>query len=296
MVHSEDMLRSVNVRHLVTKPAHAVLRRLGYEVRRRDAPEPFPVDYDQATIDLFHEVEPFTLTSHERVNALRASVEYVVAGGIDGAFVECGVWRGGSMLAIAKTLLAQGVHDRDLYLFDTFTTMPPPGNEDVDVWGNQAADFYDAALAHPGFSYLPMESVRELLLRAGYPDEHLHFVPGLVEDTIPASAPDQIALCRLDTDWYVSTKHEMEYLFPRISEGGVLILDDYGHFMGAKRAVDEYLHSIGDGVLLNRIDFTGRLAVVTAHVRDRATRRSHVRSPRTHRQERVASTSPSPSM
>jgi hypothetical protein len=260
----------VKTRQVVGRPARAILRRLGYEVQRRNGGEPFPVDYDRATIDLFEEVEPFTLTSHERVNALRAAVTYLVEGGIEGAFVECGVWRGGSMLAVAKTLVSIGAVDRDLYLFDTFTTMPPPGEEDVDAWGNRAADFYDEALAHPGFSYLPMERVRELLLLAGYPNERLHFVPGLVEETIPAHAPDRIALCRLDTDWYGSTKHEMEQLFPRIAEGGVLIVDDYGQFLGAKQAVDEYLSAIGGGVLLNRIDYTGRLAVVTADVQRRA--------------------------
>jgi hypothetical protein len=293
MVHSGDMLRFVKAKQLVGRPTRAVLRRLGYEVHRRDGAELFPVDYDQATIELFQHVEPFTLTSHERIHALRAAVRYLVEAGVEGAFLECGVWRGGSMLAVARTLVSMGAVDRDLYLFDTFTTMPPPGEEDVDVWGNRAADFYDEALAHPGFSYLPMERVRELLVRTGYPDERLHFVAGLVEDTIPDHAPDQIALCRLDTDWYESTQHEMEHLFPRIAEGGVLIVDDYGQFMGAKHAVDEYLDSIGNGVLLNRIDFTGRLAVVTADVRSRALHRSRLGHARP-RRARVATIEPSP--
>jgi hypothetical protein len=247
-----------------------MLGRFGYELTRRDAAEEFPVDYDDAVKELYRSVQPYTLTSHERVNALRSAVRYVVESDIPGAFVECGVWRGGSMLAVARTLIAGGVTDRDLYLFDTFTTMPFPGEEDVDVLGNRAADFYDAAVAAPAFSYLTMDQVRELLVGAGYPEERLHFVPGMVEETIPESLPETLALCRLDTDWYQSTKHEMEHMFWRISEGGVLIVDDYGHFMGAKKAVDEYLSAIGGGVLLNRIDFTGRLAVMTADAKRRA--------------------------
>src|SRR3546814_10675140 len=85
----------------------------------------------------------------------------------------------------------------------------------------------------------------------------------MVEDTIPAQAPEPIAMCRLDTDWYASTAHEMEHLWPRISSGGALLIDDYGHFMGATKAVDEYIADHRLPVLLNRIDFTGRLVVKT---------------------------------
>ena len=282
----------MNTRHLLGRPARAALRRLGYDIVQRDRPKPFPVDYDRATVDLFQEVEPFTLTSHERINALRSAVAYLIEANVGGAFVECGVWRGGSMLAVAKTLVAMGATDRDLYLFDTFTTMPPPGEQDVDVWGNRAADFYDEALAHPGFSYLPMERVRELLVGVGYPPDRLHFVPGMVEETIPEHAPAEIALCRLDTDWYGSTRHEMEHLFPRIGEGGVLLVDDYGQFMGAQQAVDEYLDAIGGGVLLNRIDFTGRLVVVTADAQLRARRRVELARPEPRRGP-VSTTAPS---
>ncbi len=262
------------MRRLLGRPLRAGLRRLGYELRRVDASNSFPVDYDPETIELCRAVRPYTLTSHERVSALRRAVIYVIEAGVAGAFVECGVWRGGSMLAVAKTLVSLGVADRDLYLFDTFTTMPRPGEEDVDVLGNRALDLYDREIDNPAFAYLPMEDVRSLLEATGYPADRLHFVPGMVEETIPEHAPPQVALCRLDTDFYSSTRHEMEHLFWRISEGGVLIVDDYGHFLGAKQAVDEYLAAIGGGVLLDRIDFTGRLAVVTAAMRERAAARA----------------------
>ncbi len=83
-----------------------------------------------------------------------------------------------------------------------------------------------------------------------------------MEDTVPERAPEQIALLRLDTDWYESTRHELHHLFPRLVSGGVLIVDDYGHWKGARQAVDEYLDSTGIRLLLCRIDFTGRIAVV----------------------------------
>ncbi len=96
----------------------------------------------------------------------------------------------------------------------------------------------------------------------GYPAGQTHFVPGMVEETIPASAPEKIALLRLDTDWYESTRHELEHLFPRIVDGGVLIIDDYGHWAGARRAVDEYFRNQGIALLLNRLDYTGRIGIV----------------------------------
>ena len=79
--------------------------------------------------------------------------------------------------------------------------------------------------------------------------------------SLPAQAPTAVALLRLDTDWYLSTKHEMEHLYPRLSAGGVLIVDDYGHWDGARQAVEEYFLTHGDKPLLARTDYTGRLAV-----------------------------------
>lgn len=87
------------------------------------------------------------------------------------------------------------------------------------------------------------------------------FVKGKVEDTVPEKAPDRISLLRLDTDWYESTYHGLLHLYPRLSVGGVLIIDDYGHWAGAKKAVDQYLNENHLKLLLNRIDDTGRIGV-----------------------------------
>jgi len=89
----------------------------------------------------------------------------------------------------------------------------------------------------------------------------MRFIVGKVEDTIPGEAPGKIAILRLDTDWYESTKHELINLYPKLSTGGVLIIDDYGHWEGARKAVDEYIHDQRLRILLNRIDYTGRIAV-----------------------------------
>lgn len=209
-------------------------------------------------------VRPLTMTSPERLQAVWDSVHYVVANRIPGAFVECGVWRGGSTMMAALAFQAQSVEDRDLYLFDTFEGMPDWTSEDVD-WRGRSADEVMAGQDRETsrlWAYAGIQEVRKNLASVGYPEARVHFVAGKVEDTLPEQAPEQIALLRLDTDWYESTKHELEHLIPRLAPHGVLIVDDYGHWQGARRAVDEWLADFDRPVLLTRTDYTGRLAVI----------------------------------
>jgi len=107
----------------------------------------------------------------------------------------------------------------------------------------------------------PLDRVRRNVLATGYPAERVHFIQGKVEDTLPANAPDRIALLRLDTDWYESTHHELTHLYPRLSPGGVLIIDDYGHWQGSRLAVDEFFAARAYTPLLGRMDYTGRMMV-----------------------------------
>jgi O-methyltransferase len=88
-------------------------------------------------------------------------------------------------------------------------------------------------------------------------------VPGRVEETLAFDLPDQIALLRLDTDWYESTKVSLEQLYPRLVPGGVLIIDDYGHWQGCRKAVDDYFYKTDQKILLQRIDYTGRIGIKT---------------------------------
>ena len=222
------------------------------------------------TSAIINQVRPYTMTSPERIAALCDAVEYVARCGISGAFVECGVWRGGSCMAAALTLLRLGKADVDLYLFDTFAGMPAPTEADqVILTGEPAA----AVLARSDrrtsneWAYAPLDEVRRNLAATRYPPDKLHLVPGKVEDTLPGLAPERISLLRLDTDWYESTRHELVQLFPRLSVGGVLIIDDYGHWTGARRAVDEYIAEHNLRILLNRIDYTGRIAIKLEDVR-----------------------------
>jgi O-methyltransferase len=248
-------------RKIMIKAAiHNSFRFFGFDIMHYPRREQgFPPDFQKDEADIIREVRPWTMTSAERIYALIQAVRYVSNSGIAGAIVECGVWKGGSMAAIAKTLL--GVHDvkRDLYLFDTFTGMTEPSSKDVDYSGKQASNVLVDEIGSR-CADAPLEQVQELLCATGYPKEKIHFVPGKVEETIPISAPDSICLLRLDTDWYQSTKHELIHLFPRLSKAGVIIIDDYGHWKGSKQACDEYFEQSRIPILLNRIDYTGRIA------------------------------------
>jgi len=238
-----------------------IFRRFGFEIVR------FPRlyrDLDPATVEIYERVREFTMTSPERIFALVDAVNYVVEGRVKGAMVECGVWRGGSAMAMALALRAKGATDRDIFLYDTFSGMSAPSEEDRTVSGTPAkVELTRASVVRkaPGWLYSPIEEVRENVYTTQYPVDRLHFVQGKVEETIPATIPENIALLRLDTDWYESTKHELTHLFPRVVRNGVIIVDDYGYWRGARKAVDEYIQEHGLTILLNRIDHTGRIGI-----------------------------------
>ena len=233
-----------------------------FKPSRRKKPRGLPPDIDDDARAIIETVSPFSMTSPERLLALRDAVRHVCRHGIEGDIVECGVWRGGSMMAAALTMLECGGRRR-IHLFDTFEGMPPPAATDRDLTGVSAATLLAAEQRESGdtWAFSPLDQVRANLRSTGYPAELVRFVPGRVEETIPEAAPERIAVLRLDTDWYESTRHELEHLYPRLAVGGVLIVDDYGHWQGARRAVDEYLAASGARLLLSRIDYTGRMAV-----------------------------------
>jgi O-methyltransferase len=215
------------------------------------------------------EALPYSMTGVARLLSLIDAVRHCVERDIRGAFVECGVWRGGSALAMILTLQEVGVADRDLYLYDTFEGMTPPTLRDVSSTEGAALDEWQAAQEDGrrpwsdvfGAEVFDEAGVQSLLRGTGYPPQRLQFVRGRVEATIPSTQPDEIALLRLDTDWYESTAHELKHLYPRLRNGGVLIVDDYGHWHGARDAVDEYFSRGPAKPLLTRVDYSARMGL-----------------------------------
>jgi hypothetical protein len=239
------------------------LRRLPqFETKRRELK--VPRDMEPDFVELYEQAREYSMTSPERMYSLWQAVRHVVRYDIPGDLVECGVWRGGSAMMMALTLLQQGVRDRGIWLYDTFAGMTRPGEVDrrakdnaemISRWEHFQRD------THNEWTYASLDEVKENMARTGYPMERLNFVKGEVESTLPGTRPEAISALRLDTDWYQSTYHELTHLYPLLSRGGVLLLDDYGSFQGAKKAVDQYIQEQNLDLLLQRVDSTGRNAV-----------------------------------
>jgi hypothetical protein len=246
----------------------SAFRAAGFDIVRHPPPpeesDSLPPDVTAADRAILDRVAAFTMTNLERQISLIQSVRYLVRHRIPGCIVECGVWRGGSMMAAALTLLDAGDTSRALYLYDTFEGMSPPTDVDRNLDGTLGRVLLERATDKSGWTWAVagLDDVRRNMGSTGYQADRVTYVQGPVESTLPARCPPgPIALLRLDTDWYESTKCELENLFPLVSIGGILIVDDYGHWEGARKAVDDYFTALDRPYYLHRIDCTGRLLV-----------------------------------
>lgn len=252
------LLAEVEAAMLSTEHAtdfQALLDEYGKKVRFADVEPEF--------LELVAKVRRFTMTTMERLYALWSSVGYICDRRIEGDFVECGVWRGGSVMMMALELLRRNACDRELWLYDTFSGLPRPDpNVDIDVLGNRAIDGWQAQTIGNDktiWAYADEADVRRNMVSTGYPADQLRFIKGMVEETIPGTAPGRIALLRVDTDWYGSYKHILHEFYDRVTPGGAVIFDDYGHFLGAKKAVDEFRTARRIVAPLIRIDYSCRM-------------------------------------
>lgn len=247
-----------------------LLGKLGYRVvnLRAEPPPPpqAPVEFSKEDSSIVEYVlrHKLTMVGRERLYATLLACKHVVSQGIAGDFVECGVWRGGNALIAAKLFARLGT-GRRTYLFDTFAGMTEPSPEDIRARdGREAMIDYLAGQkeAHNEWCYASLEDVQRTFADAGLLSADIRFVQGDVAGSLRSEAnlPKRIAVLRLDTDWYESTRVELEVLYPRLSPGGVLIIDDYGHWGGAKKAVDEYFKD-HPRPLLQYTDYTGRMGV-----------------------------------
>ena len=226
----------------------------------------YPDISDAFFAEIILQVRPHTLTlgiGVEAAWALYRSIEYIVRNKIPGDIVECGVWSGGSILLAALALKHFGDTTRRIHLYDTFTGMPKPDAIDRRWDGVPALPTWEHSQQNGrrwGYGGT-QDHVRRVVSSSGYPQENFVFVEGMVEDTLPATVPDTISLLRLDTDFYSSTYHELVHLYPLLSIGGILIIDDYGAFQGAKIATDQFIEERKLPLFLSRVDVGVRLAV-----------------------------------
>jgi len=245
-----------------------VARKFGLQVSRIGANEGrLPIEATPDDAALITSLRPYTMTSAERLWSLLNAVSYVTDEQLAGDFVECGVWRGGSVMAMALQLNRLGVTDRRIWLYDTFAGMTEPTAADVAAdTGEQAAAMMTRTEVGDGnnvWAHATRQDVELNLASTNYPGDNLIFVEGDVAQTLNAQAPESIAILRLDTDWYESTRMALEVLYPRLAIGGVCILDDYGHWQGARKAVDEYFGAAGKRPYMHPIDYSGRVFIKT---------------------------------
>ena len=209
-----------------------------------------------------------TMASRERLFATLMSCKYVLENNLDGDFVECGVWRGGNSI-IAAWMFKLYNSNNKVYLYDTFQGMTPPTEKDIELNGDKTTNERlvteelnkSESWSQNIWCYASLDDVRNNFSKIGLLSANVEFIQGDVLQTLNQTIPDKISVLRLDTDWYESTKKEMDVLYKRIVPKGVFMVDDYGHWGGSKKAVDEYFEKNSNRPFLHYIDYTGRLGL-----------------------------------
>ena len=248
-----------------------VIDKSGYEIQRKHSLLGYDLE-DEAN-ELILRIRPNTMLSRERLVTLYQQVVHCERNDLAGDFVECGVWKGGSVGLMALANLKTGKSRRHIHLYDSFSEICEPDGkvdgaravEEVRAWSKDGgvsgklvpvAGFYDL-LGGPG----TLEGNRELLeKKIGYDPAFLHYHKGWFQDTLPATAKQvsQIAILRLDGDWYASTKVCLDYLYSKVVKDGFVIIDDYGAYDGCRKAVDEFRASQKINGYLHHIDKVAR--------------------------------------
>jgi hypothetical protein len=196
----------------------------------------------------YRQIRKLTMCSNARLRGLHSAVKSVVARNIPGDIVECGTARGGSVALMGLTLKQLGEDGRTLWGFDTFEGLPPPTADDPD---------YEIAHLHTGTCLGALEEVSASFASLGILDR-AKLVKGLFQETLPTAPIEEIAVLHIDGDWYESVKTCLEQLYDKVADGGVIQIDDYGFWQGARKAVDEFFARRSITAELKRLDYSGR--------------------------------------
>ena len=256
----------VNLKKLTNK----LISPLNIKISRLKEKTFYPVEATKRDIEIMDYIlspqdssSRLSMVSSDRLWAVIQATKYIIKNEIEGDLVECGVWRGGCSLAMAM-VLDELKADRKVFLFDTFAGMTKPTKYDKTYYDEKAISSFKKFKRDNkscDWCFASIQDVKEQFKNVGLEGKTV-FIEGDVLKTLSEenNLPKKISLLRLDTDWYESTKYEMDILFPRLQNNGVLLIDDYGHWKGSKKAVDEYLlkNDLMYRCLMWKTDYSGR--------------------------------------
>ena len=225
--------------------------------------EHFIAEIDENELNIIKKISNYSMSTPANHWAIIQSIKHIFKNNIEGDFVECGVWKGGNLI-LFKIISENLNMNNQIYAFDTFEGMPNANEFDKDYNDELARDLMLKNEKNPNINNIHCYSTYEEVVNnvSKYTDiRNIKFIKGKVEDTLleNKNLPRKISILRLDTDWYESTKIELEILFPKLSNGGILIIDDYGQWKGSRKAVDEFFFN--KNVVMNYVDFSCRVII-----------------------------------
>lgn len=264
-MEKDSNLKSMNP---VLRLFKSLLKKINYDLNKIETYN-FEKEFPEANNfekNLFKITSEYTMTSYERIFSLMKSIDFIRHNNVQGDFVECGVWRGGNLIIFQKFIEKYNLQKK-IYAYDTFEGMSNPEEIDRTFDGKSSIEalnkIRERKIKRDENILVAECSIEKVLenFKKFSQKENLICIKGKVEETLKLkdNLPNKISILRLDTDWYSSTKIELEILFPLLEKNGILIIDDYGYWQGAKKAVDEYFKD--KQFTMFKIDFTGRLII-----------------------------------
>lgn len=237
------------------------LNQLGYSIINNNQKI---VELSEKDKNLINLISNYSMTPKIRIYNLLQALRYLKNKKILGDYVECGVWKGGNILLLKKFLETEDMYQRNIYAYDTFEGMTSPDENDFEISNNNFATKLlekDKNKKTNVWGICSLEEVKKNISINVKNLENIKFIKGPVENTLNENKniPEKISLLRLDTDWYQSTKKELEVLYEKVESGGVIIIDDYGHWGGSKKAVDEFFSN--KFVWMHYVDYACRLII-----------------------------------
>ena len=262
-----EKVRKIKVNPII-RLFKSLFKKIGYDLSKI---EKYNLDKNLPELSSFekkllHDVSGLTMTGPDRIFALMKSIEFIQKNNVKGDFVECGVWRGGNLIIFQKFIDKYKLKKK-IYAYDTFKGMSEPETVDKTFDEKKAKQLLNNLMKKKInkkdnilFAYSSKKDVIQNF-KTKTRSNNLKCIEGKVEDTlkIKKNLPKKIAILRLDTDWYRSTKIELEKLYPIVQKNGIIIIDDYGYWKGARKAVDEFFKK--KNVVIFKIDFTGRMII-----------------------------------